>query len=201
MTLVHRLRDSICDVFGEVGALAPTNCDGWRAQDLAAHLWLREHRLDALLGIGISRFADRTARLQQEALHRRGFEGIVSELRRPSGPAAFPVAATPEFTIHHIDVGRPNGIEFELTVDDQVQLWRVAALMARRAARAFGGRVAITSELGHRLELGSGNRPVHLRGTPSELLYFCSGRTEHAHVQITAEPGVAEQFKAAVKPL
>lgn len=33
------------------GPDAPTLCEGWFTRDLAAHLWIREHRLDAAVGM------------------------------------------------------------------------------------------------------------------------------------------------------
>ena len=81
MSLAHRMRQSICDVLEEVGALAPTYCEGWQAQDLAAHLWIRDRRPDALPGIALPAFAGHTERLQFDAMHRLGFEKLVADLR------------------------------------------------------------------------------------------------------------------------
>lgn len=202
MSLVRRLRASICDTFIEVGPLAPTLCEGWLAQDLAAHLWIRERRPSALPGIGVARFADRTQRLQVEALHTRGFEGLVADLRRPVGPMGwFAPAALAEFTVHHIDLSRPNGLELELTEADERKLWPSAALLARRVAKAHGGRVVVTPSTGRSFAVGTGTSPVHLFGPPSEILYFVSGRVEDADVRITAEPEAAEHLRASVLTL
>ena len=52
MSLASRQRDSLCDLMSELGPLAPTMCDGWNVGDLAAHLWIREHKPASLPGIG-----------------------------------------------------------------------------------------------------------------------------------------------------
>ena len=40
-------RQLLADLFLEVGPEAPTLCAGWTTTDLAAHLWVREHRPEA----------------------------------------------------------------------------------------------------------------------------------------------------------
>lgn len=201
MSLVRRLRASICDTFDQVGPLAPTLCEGWLAQDLAAHLWIRERRPSALPGIRLARFADRTARIQAAALHTRGFAGLVSDLRRPAGLLGrlAPVNVA-EFTIHHIDLSRPNGLDPDLDEADERSIWRTAALLVRRVAGAGGQRVVVTPSTGRGFAVGTGTRPVHLSGRPSEILTFVSGRDD-ADVTITAEPEAEKQFRASVLSL
>ncbi|GAB3814505.1 hypothetical protein GCM10028820_10570 [Tessaracoccus terricola] len=200
MSLAHRMRQATCDTFEEVGALAPTNCEGWLAQDLAAHLWIRDRRLDVQPGIALERFAPHTERVQREKLHELGFEKLVADLRRPPLPIRvlmdFPNAS--EFTIHHLDVARPNGIDVELTEAEERSLLPVVRMFARKAARGFGGRLVVTPDVGGSFAHGTGNRPVHLTGAPSEILYFCSGRVEHAYVGLTGEGETVEALKASI---
>lgn len=201
MSLVKRLRASLCDTFDEVGALAPTNCEGWLAQDLAAHLWLREHRPDALPGIGWSTFAAYTRRVQVEALHRHGFPRLVLDLRRAASPMGMGPLALAEFLVHGIDVARPNGIERELTAGDQARIWPIADILLRSTARRFGGRVVIRPTTGSALALGRGDRPVSIAGAPSEILYLVAGRLDDARVDVVAEQSSLDRFRAAVRPL
>lgn len=201
MSLVKRLRASLCDTFDEVGALAPTNCEGWLAQDLAAHLWLRERRPDALPGIGWPRFSAYTSRVQVEALHRHGFSRLVSDLRRAASPTGMGPLALAEFLIHGIDVARPNGIEHELSAGDEARIWPYTDMFCRRIVSRFGGRAVIHPTTGRPLALGRGDRPVLISGAPSEILYFVSGRLDHAHVELVAEPESLARFRGAVKPL
>jgi hypothetical protein len=47
-TLARSERHALCDLLTEVGADAPTLCEGWNAFDLAAHLVVRERRPDGV---------------------------------------------------------------------------------------------------------------------------------------------------------
>lgn len=203
MSLAHRMRQAICDTFEQVGALAPTNCEGWQAQDLAAHLWIRDRRVDALPGIALQRFAGHTERLQRETMHAMGFDALVAGLRRPPLPVrllmSYPNAS--EYTIHHLDVARPNGLEVELSEADEGTLLPTTRMFARNVAKGFGGRLVVTPSIGGSFAHGTGDRPVHLTGTPSEILYFCAGRVEHADVEFTGEAETIEALKASVKGL
>lgn len=203
MTLARRQRDHLCHLFLDVGALAPTLCEGWQAQDLAAHLWVREHRIDALPGIGLKRFAPHTEKIQNEVLDTRGFDALVADLRRPAGLIGLVdrFANAAEYTIHHFDVLRANGRDQTLSAADEAELWKVAGMLARATARRFGGRLVVAPDGHEELALGQGNRPVRLAGKPSEILYYLSGRTEHANVELTGEPETLEAFHAAVKGL
>ena len=44
-------RQGLADLLLERGPGAPTLCEGWTTTDLVAHLWVREHRPDAILGM------------------------------------------------------------------------------------------------------------------------------------------------------
>ncbi|WP_461013210.1 maleylpyruvate isomerase N-terminal domain-containing protein, partial [Trueperella pyogenes] len=44
-------RRRLADLLLAKGPDAPTLCEGWFTRDLAAHLWIREHRLDAAVGM------------------------------------------------------------------------------------------------------------------------------------------------------
>ena len=121
MSLASRQRDSLCDLMSELGPLAPTMCDGWNVGDLAAHLWIREHKPASLPGIGSQRFAELTRRIQTEALHLKGFPALVMELRRP-GWVMRPldgIVNAVEFFVHHEDVLHANGLTQHLTDKDQ----------------------------------------------------------------------------------
>src|SRR5260370_42050978 len=51
MSFARDGRCALCSLVGETGPAAPTLCKGWATLDLAAHLVLREHRMDAGAGI------------------------------------------------------------------------------------------------------------------------------------------------------
>ena len=198
MSLASRQRESLCDLMSELGPLAPTRCDGWNVGDLAAHLWIREHKPASLPGIGSKRFAELTERIQIEALHLKGFPALVRELRRP-GWVMRPldgIVNAVEFFIHHEDVLRANGRTQYLTERDQAELLRTARVLAFRAQRAWGGQLILVPTVGEVIRHGRGNRPLRLAGPPSELLLFLTGR--EADIEITSEPETVEEFRKAV---
>ena len=65
MTAASRERAALVNTMRAVGPDGPTLCGDWTTRDLAAHLVLRERRLDAAPGILIPALAGYTARKQQ----------------------------------------------------------------------------------------------------------------------------------------
>ena len=196
MTLAQRQRAQLLDLFLELGPFAPTLCEGWKTQDLAAHLYIREHKPQAMLGMFSERFAGITTRVQMEALHTNGFIGLVERLRKPSlmmRPMDAMVNGA-EYFIHHMDVLRANDRDQEISQKDEETLRTPIKMFAGRTAKAYGDRVVIDTLDGKKLEFGQGTRPVHLIGKPSEVLLFVSGRTEHANVQLVGEPDAVQKF-------
>lgn len=202
MTFAQRQRTALLDLMTDLGPLAPTRCEGWQVQDLAAHLYVRENRPSALLGIGWQRFASLTQRIQTEELHRHGFVELVRRLRRVKWfmrPLDM-LAGAAEWFIHHEDVLRANGLSQRLDSREQQQLWRVVLVLARRAQFAFGERVVLhRSDTGAEASLGRGSRTVHLSGLPSELLLTISGRD--AETSSVAEPDTLKAWHGAVRSL
>ncbi|BCR80949.1 TIGR03085 family metal-binding protein [Arachnia rubra] len=198
MSFASRQRALLCDLMSELGPLAPTKCEGWNVGDLAAHMWVREHRPAALPGIGSQRFADRTERIQIEALHLKGFEALVKELRSP-GWVMRPldrVVNAVEFFVHHEDVLRANGRSQQISERDQAQLLRTVRVLAFRAQRTWGGQLVLAPAGSDVIRYGRGNRPVRLAGLPSELLLFLTGRESGA--EITGEPSTVEELREAI---
>lgn len=195
MSFADRQRALLTDLLEELGPFAATRCEGWKTGDLAAHLWVREHRLDALPGIGIARFSGHTERVQKEALQRWGFPKLVADLRQVSAwrrPIS-PLMDGAEYFIHHEDVLRANDRSQRLSDSEQKALWRVAKVLARKTQLGKKYRLAVTP-LGaaERITLGRGTETVHVRGLPSELLLHFSGRD--ADVSIVGEPAVRTTY-------
>ncbi|WP_158600658.1 TIGR03085 family metal-binding protein [Tessaracoccus antarcticus] len=199
MTLAQRQRAQLLDLFLELGPFAPTLCEGWKTQDLAAHLFIREHKPQAMLGMFSERFAAITSRVQMEALHSHGFVGLIDRLRKPSlmmRPLDSLVNGA-EYFIHHTDVLRANDRDQEISPKDEETLRTPIKMFAGKTARTYGDRVVIDTNDGKQLEFGQGTRPVHLIGKPSEILLFVSGRTDHANVQLVGEPDAVKKFTEA----
>lgn len=196
MSFSRRQRQQLLTLMRAVGPLAPTACEGWQVQDLAAHLWVREHRLDALPGIGNERFAATTQRVQMDALHSKGFDGLLQDLQRPAGLMAVvdPLVNGTEYYIHHEDVARANGRAVPLGEGDQRYLLRIALVLAWKTARTAGVRLVVTPTGGESRSFGSGRSVVHVDGAPNELLLHFSGR--EANVSIIADD--VDAYKAAV---
>lgn len=197
MSFADRQRAALTTLLDELGPFAPTRCEGWNTGALAAHLWVREHRADALPGIGLRRFAGHTDRVQKEALHRWGYPKLVADLRSTSiwrRPVS-PLMDGAEYFIHHEDVLRANDRSQELTAEEQASLWKIAKILARKAQLRKPYRLAVTP-LGtaDRVAFGQSTRTVHVTGLPSELLLHYSGRD--ADVTVTAEPGVRDDYLA-----
>ena len=55
MTFSNAQRSQLAALLIDLGPNSPTLCEGWETKDLAAHLWIRENRIDAAGGMFISR--------------------------------------------------------------------------------------------------------------------------------------------------
>lgn len=195
MSFVKRQRAALTDLLDELGPFAPTRCEGWKTQDLAAHLYLREHRPAALAGIGFERFSPKTAQIQQEVLHSMDYPKLVEQIRTP-GWVMRPLdklVNTSEFFIHHEDVLRANGRSQELTLAEQRELWPLVNVMARRVQVRAGDQLRLRrTDTGEVKQIGTGERIVNLAGLPSELLLHLTGRD--ADVELIADPPVLDNW-------
>ncbi len=200
MTLAQDQRALLCDLFLELGPFAPTLDEGWKTQDLAAHLWIREHKPQAMLGVLVEKYESLTERIQMDALHTHGFVGLVEQLRKP------PLLLRPmdsvmngaEFFIHHMDVLRANDRDQTLSPEHEESLRAPLKMFAKKIAKTFGDRLVLDTNDGKQLELGRGTTPVHVIGKPSELVLFVSGRTDNANVELVGEPAAVKKLVESV---
>ncbi len=84
MTLARDERLALCALLDETGPDAPTLCEGWTTRDLAAHLVLRENRMDAGIGILGGPLAGYTRRVQRRLSEQVPFSNLVTTIR--NGP-------------------------------------------------------------------------------------------------------------------
>ena len=123
----------------EIGPDAPTLCEGWTTRDLAAHLVVRERRLDAAPGIAIPLLAGYTDKVQRQTAASTDWDELVDKIS--SGPPLLSpfklfdaVANMDEMFIHHEDVRRaqtgwePSALS---TPIPSPRLRRPLAMMAR----------------------------------------------------------------------
>jgi uncharacterized protein (TIGR03085 family) len=189
-------RASLCDLLELLGPDEPTLCEGWRTRDLAAHLVLREGRLDAMPGIAVPLLAPWTKRVQ-DGIAGGDFRRLVRRVR--TGPPVWsPVrlfeeqANGVEFFVHHEDVRRaqpewaPRALP--LPVDDE--LWRQVKRLSKLSLRTERDSVdlvrASTGERHHARDAAAGGASRTVSGAPSELLMYLFGRRDHALAEVSS---------------
>ena len=201
MTVAQRERAALVTTMRGVGPDHPTLCGDWSTRDLAAHLVVRERRIDAAPGIMIPALAGYTARVQEQVAAADDWNVLLDKIA--SGPPLLspfklldPVVNVAEMYIHHEDVRRAaSGWEpRELDQDAVTALTRQVSMMARMALAKAPARVTLRTPEGKDLATAGRGESVVVTGAPLELLMFSSGRDE-ARVAFTG----AEAAIAAVK--
>jgi uncharacterized protein (TIGR03085 family) len=190
VSVARRERAALVETILGTGPDAPTLCEGWRTRDLAAHLVIREHRLDAAPGILIPFFAGHTAKVQNQVAQNTDWEALVGKVA--SGPPAYspfklldPVANVAEMFIHHEDVRRAeSGWEpRDLEPDLISRLRRTVSLMGRLTLSKVPARVALRTNDGTTLLTAGRGPAVTVTGEPEELLLFAVGRKARVDFQ------------------
>ncbi|MFD4294922.1 TIGR03085 family metal-binding protein [Rhodococcus sp. NPDC058532] len=184
MSLAHDERLALVATMTSVGPEAPTLCAGWTTRDLAAHLILRERRLDAAPGILVAPLAGHTARVQA-GIAARPYPELL-KLVRTGPPAWSPLrwfdaqANLGEMFVHHEDVRRAGaGWEpRDLGADWDGPLWSLAKRMTRMAFRRAPCTVVVEAGEGRRVipRQVAGADQVTVVGTPPELVLYGFGR-------------------------
>jgi uncharacterized protein (TIGR03085 family) len=210
-------RLGLCATLAEVGPDAPTLCAGWTARDLAAHLVLREHRIDASAGIPGGPLAGHTARVQQRLATRTPFAQLIDTIR--SGPPKLSPYRIPgmdervntvEFFVHHEDVrrGQPGWKPRELPDGLSGALWTRLKL-ARFVLRKVPAGVEYAREDGtaaqgdhgqpssYRMTVHRGTPVVTVIGTPAELTLYTAGRRSAAQVRMDGTQAAIEMVSQA----
>jgi uncharacterized protein (TIGR03085 family) len=185
MTVAQRERAALVATFRTLTPEAPTLCEGWDARDLAAHLVVRERRLDAAPGILIPALADYTERVQKQVSSSTDWDALVGQVA--DGPPLYspfklldPIANVAEMFIHHEDVRRaqpgwePRRLD-EATVS---ALRRPVAMMARMTLRKAPAKVVLRTPQGNTLATAGRGQQLTVTGEPGELLMFAAGRDE-----------------------
>ena len=204
-TLARTERLALCDLLTEVGADAPTLCEGWTTFDLAAHLVVRERRPDSGPGLVVSALAGWTERVRVGA-KQRGYDRLVELVR--NGPPAFSPFALPgadaaantiEYFVHHEDVrrARPGWEPRVLAPEADEELWRRVTRGSRMGFRKVGAGVVLRRPDGATYEARAGSPAVTIEGAAGEIALFSSGRGAHARVELTGDPAALEALAAA----
>lgn len=201
MSYARDERAALCALLDKTGPDAPTLCDGWRTQELAAHLVLRERRPDAAAGVLGGPLAGHTRKVQQSLIGRAPYPRLVELIR--TGPPRLSVFGIPgvdeqanlvEYFTHHEDVRRavddwePRELEPAMVT----ALWqrlRMAKLLLRRAPvgvelvrddlpAAPGGGQPV------RMTVKARTPVVTVTGHPGELTLWALGRVSAARVRL-----------------
>src|SRR3954470_6465486 len=101
-------RAALVDVLEKVGPDAPTLCAGWTSRDLAAHVYVRERRPDAAIGVlPLGPLSAYTERVMASTLRVHGYDGILRRLRE----------VAPILRVTHLDEAI-NTVEFFIHTED-----------------------------------------------------------------------------------
>jgi uncharacterized protein (TIGR03085 family) len=211
MTYARDERLALCALLDEAGPRAPTLCEGWATLDLAAHLVLRERRLDAAAGIPGGPLAGYNRRVQHRIADRTPYRNLVRAVR--NGPPALSPFRIPgltervnliEYFVHHEDVrrARPDWQPRKLEQGLSDTLWRMLR-MARFVLRKVPVGVELARDdepgpaAGVRLTARARTPVVTVTGTPAELTMWVLGRTGAALVRLDGSEAAVAALRAA----
>ncbi|MCQ1949979.1 MULTISPECIES: TIGR03085 family metal-binding protein [Arthrobacter] len=210
MHFVDPSREVLAETLLAAGPNAPTLCEGWQTKELAAHLYLREHRMSAALGAFIKPLAARADKALEETAQKASTTESYAKLVRAfrAGPprlspmhlkAVDNSANLSEYFVHTEDIRRASDRWAPRALDSDYSdaLW---AELIKRAAILYRG-----VDLGIVLVRPDGPRHVAKRapvsvaivGEPCELLLHAHGRTGHALVMYEGQPDAVALLESA----
>ncbi|MHC9291262.1 TIGR03085 family metal-binding protein [Mycobacterium sp. LTG2003] len=207
MSIAQRERAALVESMRAAGPDAPTLCEGWNARDLAAHLVVRERRLDAAPGILVPKLAGYTAKVQQQVTDSTDWATLVDQIA--SGPPLFspfkvldPLVNVAEMFIHNEDVRRAQPDWEPRVLDDATvnALSRQVATMARMSMAKSPARVSLRTPEGKTLATVGSGPAVTVTGAPGELLMFAAGR-EQAQVTFSGGDDAVAALRSAHRGL
>ncbi|MEV0668988.1 TIGR03085 family metal-binding protein [Mycobacterium sp. NPDC050441] len=207
MSVAQRERAALVESMRTAGPDAPTLCEGWTARDLAAHLVVRERRLDAAPGILVPQLAGYTERVQQKVTESTEWADLVDQIA--AGPPLYspfklldPLVNVAEMFIHNEDVRRAQPDWEPRDLDDATvsALSRGIGAMARMTMGKSPARVALTTPAGKTLATVGAGPEVTVTGEPGELLLFAAGR-EPARVTFSGDDDAVATLRAARRGL
>jgi uncharacterized protein (TIGR03085 family) len=203
MRLVPAERTAICELFEDLGPTVPTVLPGWQAEDLLAHLLVRERNPLAAPGIlipALSGLADSAMHSYDTTPWAKRVELLRSgpPLWSPYRPALVEERANLlEFVVHYEDLARAQDRwrARPPSVERDEALWSALRLAARVMYRKSQVGVVLhhlTRERGADITARPGRGRVVVTGTPTELVLHAFGR-EMAQVELNGTPdNVAE---------
>jgi uncharacterized protein (TIGR03085 family) len=207
MTAAQRERAALVETMRAVGPDAPTLCGDWTTRDLAAHLVVREGRIDTAPGIILPFLADYTEKVRRQAAESTDWDDLLDKIA--SGPPILspfkildPVANVGEMFIHHEDVRRAQTGWEPRPLDDATvkALSRGLPIMARLTLAKAPARVTLRTPQGKAVITVGRGPALTVTGEPQEILLFISGR-DAARLTFDGEPETVEAVRSARRGL
>jgi uncharacterized protein (TIGR03085 family) len=177
-------RSALAELLEQVGPEAPTLCEGWATRDLAAHLVIRESRVDAAVGIAVPALAGYTQKVQDKAAA-QPWATLVDKVR--NGPPKFSMmraekvdgaANTIEFFVHHEDVRRAADGWEPRALDPRFEevLWDRLKTFAPRLMKSSSFGIQFSTPDGRTFTVKDGPEAVIVTGEVADLTLFAYGR-------------------------
>ena len=207
MTTAQRERAALVETMRTVGPDAPTLCGDWTTRDLAAHLVVREGRLDTTPGIAVPFLAGYTEKVRSQVAQSTDWDALLEKIA--SGPPLYspfkildPVANMGEMFIHHEDVRRAQTSWEPRPLDDATvkALGRGLPIMARLTLAKAPARVSLRTPQGKDLVTLGRGRELTVTGQPQELLLFISGR-DAVRLEFEGDAALVEGVRASRRGL
>jgi uncharacterized protein (TIGR03085 family) len=207
MTAAQRERSALVETMRSVGPGAPTLCGDWTTRDLAAHLVVREGRLDATPGIAIPFLAGYTDKVQRQVAASAEWDELLEKIA--SGPPIFspfkildPFANMGEMFIHHEDVRRAQPGWEPRPLDDATAkaLGRGLSIMARLTLAKAPARVSLRTPEGKTLATVGRGPELTVTGEPQEVLLFISGR-DAVRLEFDGDAALVDAVRASRRGL
>jgi uncharacterized protein (TIGR03085 family) len=201
-TWAQQERSVVVAALDDLGPDAPTACTGWTTADMAAHLYVRERRVDAMPGVVVpGPLHTHTDRVMASVLRVHSYEHLVERIAE--GP---PLALRPfdegmnlfEYFVHAEDIRRANG-EGPRVLPDELErlLWQRLRKMLRLSFRRTKGiQVEFVATHGDRTVIGSGPT-VRMLAPVGELVLYAFNRKDIAQVELTGDPDAVAVLRAA----
>lgn len=201
--VAKRERQQLCDLFEAKGPLAPTLCAGWTTADLAAHLFVREARPWAAVGVAVPQLAHVTERAMDSAKGSLGYGGLVARIRSgPPLPGRLLDAQlnTLEYFVHHEDVRRAGSEPASPRDDGDLDAalfsqLRLAGRVLSRRVRGVGLDLVVPGR--GRIVARRGSPAATLTGSPGELVLYLFGRRAVADVELDGPASAVEAVSLA----
>ena len=198
---VHE-RVALVDALTELGPDAPTLCEGWQTKDMAAHVYVRERRPDAALGVlPLGPLTAYTDRVMASVLRTLGYDEILRRIRQV--PVHLRLGSldalinTVEYFVHTEDVRRPNGMPArDMPEAFEQTIWRRLSKQARLSFRRVDAQVKLVPTVGEPVEFGKGEL-LEIHGRPSELMLLAFNRKDAAKVDLVGSTSAVEKLQSA----